>query len=137
MSSCRIRCLDCVSHSVQDTGSDMLAEDDLATLFGRYEIETSVATAFREVVSTPGAYSQHTKDIYLRIGRGPTLERALAENGSSMFATVVQCAFLCSVCLYSLSDFRKFWAFLWAQLSSPYPLTTCDKHCAFVNLDFS
>ena len=90
------------SQLVQDTGSSMLAEDDLATLFGRYEIEAPVGIAFRKVVKTHSTQCQHSKDVYLRIGRGPTLERALAENGSFMFATVVQCAFLCLVCLHSL-----------------------------------
>ncbi len=134
--SCKIHCLDCESHLVQDTGSNMLAEDDLATLFGRYVIETSVGNAFRTVVNTLGAQSQHSKDIYLRVGRGPTLERALAGNGSFMFATVVQCAFLCSVRLHYPREIRKFWAFHWTLLSSSYPLTTRGEHCAFVNLDF-
>ncbi len=134
--SCRIHCLDCESHLVQATGSDMLAEDDLATLFGRCEIETSVDTAFRTVLRRHSTQVQLSKDIYLRSGRGPTLERALAENGSFMFATVVQCAFLCSVCLHSPREIRKIWTCHWTLLSSPYPLTTPGGHCAFVNLDF-
>lgn len=134
--SCRIHCLDCESHLVQDTGSNMLAEDALATLFGRCAIETSVDAAFRTVQRRHSTQVQYSTDIYFRSGRGPTLERALAENGSFIFATVVQCAFLCSVGLHSPCEIRKFWALYWTLISSPYPLTPRDGHCAFVNLDF-
>lgn len=133
--SFRIHCLDCESHLVQDTGSNMLAEDDLATLFGYCAIETSVDTAFRTVLGRHSTQVPLSKETYLRSGRGPTLERALAENGSFMFATVVQCAFLCSVCLHSLREIWKIWACHWTVISSPYPLTTCGGRCAFVYLD--
>ena len=132
--SCRMHCLDCESHLVQDTGSSMLAEDDLATLFGRCQIETSVDTAFRTVMMRHSTQVQLSKDIYLRSGRGPTLERALAENGSFIFATVVQCAFLCSVCLHSPRKSWKIGACHWTLLSSPFPLTTREGQSVFVNL---
>ena len=109
--SCRINCLDCQTHLIQDTGSDMLAEDDIASIFGRNAIEKSVDTAFRIFVCRPGTQYTHSPGIFLRMGRGPTLERALAANEPSMFATVLQCAFLCSVCVHSLRVFQTFWSF--------------------------
>ena len=135
--SCRIHCPDCESHLIQDTGSCMLTEDDLATLFGNCEIEASVDTAFRTVMRRHSTQVQLSKDIYLRSGCGPTLERALAENGSSMFATVIQCAFLCFVCLHPPREIWKILACLWTLLSCPYPLTTRGEHGVLVNLDFS
>ena len=109
--SCRTHCIDWEAHLVQDTGSDMVAEDNLATLFGRGEIETPVDKAFRTVLRRHSTQVPLSKDIYLWCGRGPTLERALAENGSFMFATVVQCAFLCSVGLHSPCEIWEFWHF--------------------------
>ena len=107
--SCRFNCLNCETHLIQDTGSNMLAEDELASVFGRNAIETSVNTTFRAFAGRPGAQYTHSPGIYLRVGRGPTLERALAANGPFMFATVVQCAFLCSVCVHSLRVIQTFW----------------------------
>ena len=96
---------------MQDTGSNMLAEDEIASVFGRNAIETSVNTAFRTFAGRPGTQYPHSPGIYLRTGRGPTLERALAANGPFMFATVLQCAFLCSVCVHSLRVIQTFWLF--------------------------
>ena len=98
--SFRINLLDCETHLIQDTGSDIQAEDDMASIFGRNAIEKSVDTAFRAFVIRPGTQYTHSPGIFLRAGRGPTLERALAADGQPMFATVLQCAFLCSVCVH-------------------------------------
>ena len=130
--SCRSYCLDCESHLVQDTGSNMLAEDRLATLFGYCAIEPSISDAFRTAVWRHNTQVPLSKDICLQDGLGPTLLRALVGNESSMFATVVQCAFLCSVCLHSPREIRTILACHWTLLSSPYPLTMRGGHDVFV-----
>lgn len=122
--SCRIDCLDCQTHLRQATGSNMQAEDGLASVFGRYAIETPVNTAYRTVVDRYGGEHKHSDSIHLCRGRGPTLERALAVNSSFIYRTVLQCAFLCSVCLHSLRVVQIFWSFQWTLSSFPYPLTT-------------
>ena len=133
--SCRINCPDCQTHLRQATGSNMQAEDGLASVFGRYAIETSVNTAYRTVVDRFGSQHARSDIIHLRSGRGSTLERALAVNSSFVFRTALQCAFLCSVCLHSLRVVQTLWLFQWTLLSFPYPLTTHREHCVLVNLD--
>lgn len=81
---------------LQNSGSDIIVEHDMAHLFGRCRIEAQVASSFKTAVSK-SASAKLLEGIYLENGPGPTVVRAFSKDQTPYFATVLQCSLLCSV----------------------------------------
>ena len=80
-----------LARDLQDSGSDLITEEDLAEVFGRSRIEPQLASSFKTVVVK--TTSTHVcEGIILQSGPGPTVSRALGHP--PYFSTVVQLSLL-------------------------------------------
>lgn len=78
------------ARELRKSGSDIVVEEDLATVFGRGRISPELAEKFRDAVEVQQTSVPLTREgeIRLNSGPGPTMHRALKER--LYFATVVQ-----------------------------------------------
>jgi hypothetical protein len=85
-----------LARELKRSGSDLLVEEDLAAIFGRAKIVTSVENHFKDVVKIASIIPLHPdSDIILDAGPGATVRRALKD--SYYMATVLQLSFLGSM----------------------------------------
>ena len=77
-----------LARSLQNSGSDIIIEQDLAELFGRAQIEPRLSSSFRSEVARSSSSRFLDQEIRLAGGPGPTVGRALKQQ--PFFATVVQ-----------------------------------------------
>ncbi len=80
-----------LARDLQDSGSDLITEEDLAEVFGRSRIEPHFASSFRTVV-VKASNTHVCEGIILQSGPGPTVSRALGHP--PYFSTVVQLSLL-------------------------------------------
>jgi hypothetical protein len=81
-----------LARDLQNSGSDIVIEEDLADVFGRCKISGTMASSFKTVVNKSGTAHMLCEGIALQTGPGPTVVRAL--QSVPYFATVIQCSFL-------------------------------------------
>ncbi|KAK4692938.1 hypothetical protein P7C71_g4363, partial [Lecanoromycetidae sp. Uapishka_2] len=85
-----------LARELQNSGSDIVIEEDLANVFGRCRISPQMASSFKTVIlQSGGPPTILDSGIALVSGVGPTVARALQE--SPYYATVVQTSLLMSV----------------------------------------
>jgi hypothetical protein len=85
-----------LARELQGSGSDIVVEEDMATLFGRCTVSPNLSSTFRTLVSKSDVQTSILKGIALVSGAGPTVIRALTQSADgAYFAMVVQCM-LCS-----------------------------------------
>ena len=85
-----------LARNLQNSGSDIVIEEDLANVFARCRISPSLASSFKTVVLKEGTQNiPLEREISLISGPGPTVGRALKET--PYLATVVQLSLLLSV----------------------------------------
>ena len=77
------------ANSIQNSGSNIVVEEDLAELFGRSRIAPELASSFKTIVYKPESLTPLAASISLFVGAGPTLLRA--KDRSAYFSTTVQC----------------------------------------------
>ena len=77
---------------LKNSGSDIVAEEDLAMVFGRCKISDQLSTSFKTVVAQSSSNTSLWESITLQSGPGPTVLRAFQD--SPYFAMVVQLSFL-------------------------------------------
>ncbi|KAI9870139.1 MAG: hypothetical protein M1830_004638, partial [Pleopsidium flavum] len=78
---------------IRKSGSDIVAEEDLAEVFGRNRIEARFASTFRTAVRTSAIHKlSEIADIVLEAGAGPTVKRSL--NEQAYLSTVIQLSLL-------------------------------------------
>jgi hypothetical protein len=85
-----------LARDLQNSGSDIVVEADLANVFGRNRIESRFESTFRTAVKE--SYTQRLNnflDIILEGGAGPTVQRSLTDQ--AYFSTVVQLSLLTSM----------------------------------------
>lgn len=80
-----------LARELQDSGSDLITEEDLAEVFGRSRIEPQLASSFKTVV-VKARNTPVCEGIILQSGPGPTVNRALGHP--PYFSTVVQLSLL-------------------------------------------
>lgn len=82
-----------LARELRRSGSDILVEEDLAAIFGRGKIVSSIEKHFKDVVKVTSFTPLHPgSEIILDAGPGPTVRRALKD--SFYMATVIQLSFL-------------------------------------------
>ncbi len=85
-----------LARDLQNSGSDIVIEEDLVNIFGRCEISSILASSFETVIiQSGGPPTLLDGGIALVSGAGPTLVRGLQE--SPYYATIVQTSLLMSV----------------------------------------
>ena len=77
--------------NLHNSGSDIIVEEDLASIFGRSRISAQLESSFRTIVAKDSSIFI-TPDILLANGPGPTVARALQEQ--VYLRTVVQLSLL-------------------------------------------
>ena len=80
------------ARDLQNSGSDIVVEEDLVEIFGRCRIATELDASFRTVVAGSTSTTSLWEGIMLQAGDGPTLARALKEP--PYFAMLVQLSLL-------------------------------------------
>ncbi|KAI4149226.1 MAG: hypothetical protein L6R39_002559 [Caloplaca ligustica] len=80
------------ARDLRQSGSDIVVEEDLASVFGRCRISPTLASSFKTIVTKSSSNVSLLEGIILQGGPGPTVARALQE--SPYFAMVVQLSFL-------------------------------------------
>ncbi|KAH7350712.1 hypothetical protein BKA65DRAFT_498851 [Rhexocercosporidium sp. MPI-PUGE-AT-0058] len=86
-----------LARDLQNSGSDIVIEEDLAEIFGRCRIADNMASSFRSAISKSEPLYNLCAGIELQHGPGPTVIRSLATQQQIYFATVLQCSFLSSL----------------------------------------
>ncbi|KAI4190440.1 MAG: hypothetical protein LQ346_004910, partial [Caloplaca aetnensis] len=87
-----------LARDLHSSGSDIVIEEDLALIFGRFQIAPELASSFKTIVVRTNSSFSLTEGISLISGAGPTVSRALlTHDNPAYFATVVQCSFLASI----------------------------------------
>lgn len=82
-----------LARELRRSGSDILVEEDLAAIFSRGKIVSSVETHFKDVVKVASFTPLHPgSQIILNAGPGPTLNRAF--NDRYYMTAVIQLSFL-------------------------------------------
>lgn len=82
------------ARELKRSGCDILVEEDLATIFSRGRVVSSLETHFRDVVKVASFTPLHAgSEIILDAGPGPTVRRALKDR--YYMATVIQLSCLC------------------------------------------
>lgn len=67
-----------MARSLQSSGSDIVTEEDLATIFGKCRISPQMATGFRKMVGTCNSTSLNSAlGFTLEAGPGPTVNSSL------------------------------------------------------------
>jgi len=83
-----------LARELRRSGSDFLVEEDLAAIFSRGRVVSSLETHFRDVVKVASFTPLHAgSEIILDAGPGPTVRRALKDR--YYMATVIQLSCLC------------------------------------------
>ena len=84
-----------LARNLQNSGSDIVIEEDLADVFGRCRISGSLASSFKTVILNHGKPTRIFDDMIALVdGPGPTVGRALQD--SPYLATVIQTSLLLS-----------------------------------------
>jgi hypothetical protein len=81
-----------LARDLRNSGSDIVIEEDLASIFGRCKIADGTSSSFKTIVNKSGVPYLLFEGIALETGPGPTVVRAL--QSVPYFATVIQCSFL-------------------------------------------
>ncbi len=82
-----------IARELRRSGSDIVVEEDLATVFGRNRIEPHFASSFKTAVHSSEAHQiSNYLDIILEAGAGPTVRRSLTDR--ARFSTIVQLSLL-------------------------------------------
>ena len=82
-----------LARNLQNSGSNIIIEEDLADVFGRSKIATHLERSFTTVIKEDGTPLQHLcAGISLAGGLGPTAQRALQET--QHMSTVIQLSLL-------------------------------------------
>ena len=82
--------------AVRKAGSDVLTEIKLASLLGRFRIDSILETHFRQVViKSERTLISRYLEIFLESGAGPTIQNALKDI--ALFSMIIQMSLLCSV----------------------------------------
>lgn len=83
-----------LARSLQNSGSNIVVEEDLALLFGRSHISQQLEPSFKTVLKSSSAVPPTllADEIVLQHGPGPTVARAMSHG--AYFATVVQLSML-------------------------------------------
>lgn len=85
-----------LARDLQNSGSDIVIEEDLANIFGRCRISPIMASSFKTVIlKSCGTPTLLDSGIALVSGAGPTVARAIQE--SPYYATIIQTSLLMSV----------------------------------------
>ncbi|MCJ1462592.1 hypothetical protein MMC07_001194 [Pseudocyphellaria aurata] len=78
---------------LQDSGSDVITEADLAEVLGRNRIEPKFESTFRTAVKKSVIHQiSHVAELVIEAGAGPTVRRSLGEP--TYFSTIVQLSLL-------------------------------------------
>ena len=87
------------ARELRNSGSEIVVEEDLATIFGRGKIQNEIEIQFRQDVVKNTRLVPLYEDcgIHLRSGPGPTVLRALRDQDRRYMATVIQLSMLTSV----------------------------------------
>lgn len=80
------------ARALSNSGSDIVAENDLVEAFGRSQIAPSLASTFRNIVRASSLSTTLWDGLTLQAGPGPTVERALREP--PFFSMVIQLSLL-------------------------------------------
>jgi len=81
------------SRELRKSGSDLLVEEDLASIFGRGRIESKLQMHFKDAVKIGSLVPLSTSsDIMLNSHPGPTTQRALKDE--YYMSTIIQLSFL-------------------------------------------
>ena len=80
------------ARELRHSGSDIVVEEDLANVFGRCIISTSLISSFKTIVAKSNSNISLLEGIVIQAGPGPTVIRALQEP--PYFAMVVQLSLL-------------------------------------------
>ncbi|KAL9577190.1 MAG: hypothetical protein Q9212_006524, partial [Teloschistes hypoglaucus] len=80
------------ARQLRQSGSDVVAESDLAKVFGRCKISSTLSSSFKTLVTQSNSNVSLLEGIMLQGGPGPTVTRAFRH--SAYFAMVVQLSFL-------------------------------------------
>lgn len=81
-----------LARELQSSGSDIVIEENMATLFGRSTISPSLSSTFRTLVFKSDVQTSILTGIALVSGAGPTVIRALTQpSDGAYFSMVVQC----------------------------------------------
>ena len=81
----------------ENSGSDIVVEEDLAEMFGRCRIASNMESSFRTCVAAAGHSYPLCEGIMLQNSAGPIVARCLLRGQTAYFATVLQCSLLTSV----------------------------------------
>jgi hypothetical protein len=84
-----------LARELRGAGSDIVVEEDLATLFRPFRIDRHMQSTFRTVVGKSTISTKLCDSILLRFGPGPTVSRAFTQE--AYFSMVIQCSLLTSV----------------------------------------
>jgi hypothetical protein len=84
-----------LARELQGSGSDIVVEEDLATLFRPFRIDRHMESTFRTVIRKSAVSTKLCDSILLRFGPGPTVSRALILE--AYFLMVIQYSLLTSV----------------------------------------
>ncbi|KAK6439359.1 hypothetical protein LTR95_004426 [Oleoguttula sp. CCFEE 5521] len=83
---------------LQNSGSDVVTEEDLTKLLGKVLIESTFANSFKTRINAKSRIKTLAGSIMLHAGAGPTVLAVFKSNNlSGSFAMVVQCSFLCAL----------------------------------------
>lgn len=81
------------ARQLRKSGSDLLVEEDLAAIFSRGKIESSLQMHFKDAVKIGSVVSLHAgSDMMLNSQPGPTTQRALRDE--YYMSTIIQLSFL-------------------------------------------
>lgn len=84
------------ARELRHSGSDIVVEEDLASVFGRSRIADGLASSFRTVMKRASSNTSLWEGIMLQAGPGPSMIRALKE--APYFAMMVQLSLLVWTC---------------------------------------
>ncbi|KAL8947809.1 MAG: hypothetical protein Q9222_005948 [Ikaeria aurantiellina] len=80
------------ARELRQSGSDIVVEEDLASVFGRCRVSTALTSSFKTLVTRSSSNASLIESITLQGGPGPTISRAFQEP--PYFAMVVQLSLL-------------------------------------------
>lgn len=88
-----------LARDLQNSGSDIVVEEDLVEILGKCRIAPEMESSFRAIVAADPSSSKLCEAIILQSGPGPTVLRALKKvpQRSLYFSMVIQCSFLTSI----------------------------------------
>ena len=87
------------ARDLRKSGSDLLVEEDLASIFGRARIVADVEDQSKREVLRDAAIIPFHKDtsLALSVGPGPTVNRAITSKDRFYLSTIIQLSLLCWV----------------------------------------